>query len=72
MRGRLLASNGLTSAMLLTTVAVAGQTPWPPKRSTSVYVALRNEMIHEAPLIPLDGRPHVSAAIRTSRATEQP
>jgi hypothetical protein len=27
--------------------------------------ALRNEMIHEARLIPLDGRPHVSPAIRT-------
>ena len=29
------------------------------------YVALRNEMIHEVRVIPLDGRPHVSPAIRT-------
>jgi len=29
------------------------------------WVALRNEMIHEARMIPLDGRPHVSSAIRT-------
>jgi hypothetical protein len=28
------------------------------------FVALRNEMIHEVRLIPLDGRPHVSSAIR--------
>jgi hypothetical protein len=29
------------------------------------YVALRNEMIHEARIIPLDGRPHLGAAIRS-------
>jgi hypothetical protein len=29
------------------------------------WVALRNEMIHEARLIPLDGRPHASSTIRT-------
>src|SRR3982751_4010770 len=29
------------------------------------YVVLRNEMIHEARIIPLDGRPHVSPKIRT-------
>jgi hypothetical protein len=29
------------------------------------YVVLRNEMIHEARVIPLDGRAHVSPAIRT-------
>ena len=29
------------------------------------WVALRNEMIHEARMIPLDGRPHVPAAIRS-------
>jgi hypothetical protein len=28
------------------------------------YVALRNEMIHETRIIPLDGRPHVSSDIR--------
>ena len=28
------------------------------------WVALRNEMIHEARMIPLDGRPHVSTTIR--------
>ena len=29
------------------------------------YVVFRNEMIHEARVIPLDGRPHASPAIRT-------
>ena len=29
------------------------------------YVVFRNEMIHESRVIPLDGRPHVSSAIRT-------
>jgi hypothetical protein len=29
------------------------------------YVALRNEMIHEVRVFPLDGRPHLSSAIRT-------
>lgn len=29
------------------------------------YVVLRNEMIHEARVIPLDGRPHVGSAVRT-------
>jgi len=29
------------------------------------YVVFRNEMIHEARVIPLDGRPHVNSAIRT-------
>jgi hypothetical protein len=29
------------------------------------YVAIRNEMIHETRVIPLDGRPHVSNAIRS-------
>jgi hypothetical protein len=29
------------------------------------YVLFRNEMIHEARVIPLDGRPHVSSNIRT-------
>lgn len=29
------------------------------------YVVLRNEMIHEARIIPLDGRPHVAPAIRS-------
>ncbi|PWT99212.1 MAG: hypothetical protein C5B51_27670 [Terriglobia bacterium] len=28
------------------------------------YVVIRNEMIHEARVIPLDGRPHIGAAIR--------
>jgi len=28
------------------------------------YVAIRNEMIHEARIIPLDGRPHVSDEVR--------
>jgi len=28
------------------------------------YVAIRNEMIHEARVIPLDGRPHVGSGIR--------
>jgi hypothetical protein len=28
------------------------------------YVAIRNEMIHEARVVPLDGRPHVSPKIR--------
>jgi hypothetical protein len=29
------------------------------------YVAIRNEMIHETRIVPLDGRPHVSPAIRS-------
>jgi hypothetical protein len=29
------------------------------------YVALRNEMIHEVRIVPLDGRPHVGPRIRT-------
>ena len=29
------------------------------------YVVLRNEMIHEARVVPLDGRPHPSAAIKS-------
>ena len=29
------------------------------------YVALRNEMIHEVRIFPLDGRPHLSSAVRT-------
>jgi hypothetical protein len=29
------------------------------------YVAIRNEMIHETRVIPLDGRPHVGNAIRS-------
>jgi hypothetical protein len=29
------------------------------------YVTIVNEMIHEARIVPLDGRPHVSGAIRT-------
>ena len=29
------------------------------------YVVLRNEMIHESRMIPLDGRPHLPAAFRT-------
>jgi hypothetical protein len=29
------------------------------------YVILRNEMIHETRIIPIDGRPHVSSGIRT-------
>jgi hypothetical protein len=29
------------------------------------YVVFRNEMIHEARVIPLDGRPHVGSSIRT-------
>jgi hypothetical protein len=29
------------------------------------YVVFRNEMIHEARVIPLDGRPHISSEIRT-------
>jgi hypothetical protein len=32
---------------------------------TPGYVALRNEMIHETRIIPLDGRPHVGSSIRT-------
>jgi hypothetical protein len=29
------------------------------------YVVIRNEMIHEARIIPLDGRPHVGSSLRT-------
>ena len=29
------------------------------------YVVIRNEMIHEARVIPLDGRPHVGPGVRT-------
>lgn len=29
------------------------------------YVVLRNEMIHEARVIPVDGRPHLSASVRS-------
>jgi hypothetical protein len=29
------------------------------------YVVIRHEMIHETRMIPLDGRPHVSSAIRS-------
>jgi len=29
------------------------------------YVVLRNEMIHEARVIPLDGRPHIGSTVRT-------
>jgi hypothetical protein len=29
------------------------------------YVVIRNEMVHEARVIPLDGRPHAGSAIRT-------
>jgi hypothetical protein len=32
--------------------------------STPGYVAIRNEMIHEARLIPVDGQPHADPAIR--------
>src|SRR6204780_1551588 len=32
---------------------------------TPGYVVLRNEMIHETRLIPVDGRPHIPAAIRS-------
>jgi hypothetical protein len=32
---------------------------------TPGYVILRNEMIHESRVIPVDGRPHLPAAIRT-------
>jgi hypothetical protein len=33
-------------------------------RQTPGYVVMRNEMIHEARIIPLDGRPHVGADVR--------
>jgi hypothetical protein len=32
---------------------------------TPGYVVIRNEMIHETRIVPLDGRPHVSSSIRT-------
>jgi hypothetical protein len=32
---------------------------------TSDYVAIHSEMIHEARVIPLDGRPHLNAAVRS-------
>jgi hypothetical protein len=32
---------------------------------TPKYVAIHSEMIHEARLIPLDGRPHLSASVRS-------
>jgi len=32
---------------------------------TPQYVVLHNEMIHEARVVPMDGRPHASAAIRS-------
>jgi hypothetical protein len=53
-------SRGLLSSMLPTLYNFGNQIVQGPG-----YVAIRNEMIHETRVIPLDGRPHVDAGVRT-------
>ncbi|HTR39351.1 MAG TPA: hypothetical protein VMH80_25930 [Bryobacteraceae bacterium] len=53
-------SRGLVSSMLPTLYNFGNEILQAPG-----YVIIRNEMIHEARLIPLDGRPHVGSNIRT-------
>ena len=53
-------SRGLLSSMLPTLYNFGNEIVQAPG-----YVVIRNEMIHETRVIPLDGRPHVSSNIRT-------
>ena len=53
-------SRGLVSSMLPTLYNFGNEILQAPG-----YVIIRNEMIHEARVIPLDGRPHVGKDIRT-------
>ena len=53
-------SRGLLSSMLPTLYNFGNQIVQGPG-----YVAIRNEMIHEARLIPLDGRPHAGPSIKS-------
>jgi hypothetical protein len=53
-------TRGLVSSMLPTLYNFGNQILQAPG-----YVVIRNEMIHETRVIPLDGRPHVGSGIRT-------
>jgi hypothetical protein len=53
-------TRGLVSSMLPTIYNFGNQIVQGPG-----FVVIRNEMIHEARVIPLDGRPHISSKIRT-------
>jgi len=53
-------SRGMVSSMLPTLYNFGNEILQAPG-----YVVIRNEMIHEARVIPLDGRPHVGKEIRT-------
>jgi hypothetical protein len=53
-------SRGLLSSMLPTLYNFGNQIIQGPG-----YVAIRNEMIHETRVVPLDGRPHVSSNIKS-------
>jgi hypothetical protein len=53
-------TRGLVSSMLPTLYNYGNQILQAPG-----YVVIRNEMIHENRVIPLDGRPHVGSGIRT-------
>jgi hypothetical protein len=53
-------SRGLLSGMLPTLYDFGTQIVQTPG-----YVVIRNEMIHESRIIPLDGRPHVGSSIRS-------
>lgn len=53
-------TRGLVSSMLPTLYNFGNQILQAPG-----YVVIRNEMIHETRVIPLDGRPHVGSGVRT-------
>jgi hypothetical protein len=53
-------TRGLVSSMLPTIYNFGNQIVQAPG-----YVVIRNEMIHEARIIPLDGRPHIGSKLRT-------
>jgi hypothetical protein len=53
-------TRGLVSSMLPTLYNFGNQIVQAPG-----YVVIRNEMIHEARVIPLDGRPHIGSNIRS-------
>src|SRR4029453_7412314 len=53
-------TRGLVSSMLPTIYNFGNQIVQAPG-----FVVIRNEMIHEARVIPLDGRPHVGSGIRS-------
>ncbi len=53
-------SRGMLSSMLPTLYNFGNQIVQAPG-----YVVIRSEMIHEARIIPLDGRPHVGSNVRT-------